>query len=480
MKIKHDIDGKLEVDRSLAMKFPEELALKYNILILGLRGEALVIAMAEYNPIHVDIVKMYFNYRLEVISLDGELIREEIRKLYFLKDSRNLFSDSQEVKDSYIVNLVNNIINKAVELNSTDIHFEPYEDEIRVRYRINGDLKYIYSIDIKDYDSLISRLKIISNLDISEKRLPQEGRVMLNFDRTQLDIRVSVIPSFFGEKVVFRLLNKSNFDFKLESLGVSDGDLEKLMRLIGQPYGMILVTGPAGSGKTTTLYTFLKELNSIKKNIITIEDPVEYSISGINQSQVNLKIGYDFERAFKAILRQDPDLIMIGEIRDSKLAKLSLRAAVTGHLILSTLHTYNSLATIYRLVSMGVEDYLISSAILGIISQRLVKILCPDCKQARRASQTESEILNLDYRPLIYQEGGCSNCVDGFIYRKPIMEILIMDREIRDLIQTSKDINVFEEFIRVKDIETLGHKARELVLAGQITFEEFMEVNLTI
>lgn len=470
----------LKLDLELATKFPKEIAEKYNILIIGVEDGVLKIISDKANYFYKDIVQMYFDYPIEILIGPLNLIRDKIRNIYFIEDNKNLFLDKEEVKDSEIVEIINNIVNKAIYLGASDIHFEPYEEEIRIRYRINGELKFVLNLNKIYYNNLIARLKIISGLDISERRLPQDGRIKLNLSSGNIDIRVSIIPNIFGEKIVFRILDKNKSDFSLSSLGLDKSELSLMENIIRQPYGMVLITGPAGSGKTTTLYTILKELNHMSKNIITIEDPIEYTIHGINQSQVNEKINYSFNSGLKSILRQDPDIIMIGEIRDEELAKLALRSGILGHLIFSTLHTNNSIATIFRLLSMNIEDYLIASGLIAIISQRLVRNLCNKCKISRPIEKNEKKLLKINENIEIFDALGCNFCIDGYSGRRPIMEILKVDDEVRNLIQNSKDIVKFRQTLSGKNISTLFNRAKDLVIAGETSMEEFIKVNMTL
>ena len=287
-------------------------------------------------------------------------------------------------------------IEQAIRMRASDIHIEPSIDDLRIRFRIDGDLNEIMTLPRSNLSPLVTRIKIMGKMNIAEKRIPQDGRLETKVNNKEIDMRISSLPTVYGEKIVIRLLDKSNFNFTKEGLGLSEKNLEKFNKLLVQPYGMILSTGPTGSGKSTTLYTLLKELNVVGKNIITIEDPVEYKLKGINQVTVNRKAGLTFSVGLRSILRQDPDTIMIGEIRDSETAIIAVRAAITGHLVLSTLHTNDSPSTIARLVDMGVEPYLVSSAVIGVVSQRLVKVLCDKCKVPYDARYQEKKVLGFN------------------------------------------------------------------------------------
>ncbi len=327
---------------------------------------------------------------------------------------------------------------------------------------------------------MVSRLKLISKLDISETRLPQDGRLNLNIDQFEVDIRVATIPNIFGEKIVLRILDKNKFNFKLDSIGLGKTSVEALKNIIRQPHGMVLISGPSGSGKTTSLYTIIKELNRVNKNIITIEDPIEYTIEGINQSQVNEKVGYNFELGLKAILRQDPDIIMIGEIREEVVSKLALKSAIFGHLVFSTIHTSSSISTIFRLLSMDIEKYLIATGLISIISQRLVRVLCSECKKKRVVKEEEKPLLKIKETYYIYDAIGCGSCIDGYIGRIPIMEIINIDQDFKELINRSIHIGDYENLVAKKKIRTLEDEARDLVLDGEISIEEFLKVVITL
>ena len=309
-------------------------------------------------------------------------VLEEFQESYTSIDTSEIEeSELIEVTSAPIVKLLNSIIEQAVRERASDIHIEPYADDIRVRFRIDGDLREVMTLSKTSHSAIITRIKIIGKMNIAEKRIPQDGRVESKIAGRDIDMRISTLPTVYGEKTVIRLLDRSNFNFKKESLGFSEKDLNTLNKMISQPYGMLLVTGPTGSGKTTTLYAILQDLNRKEKNIITVEDPVEYKLKGINQVQVNAKAGLTFASGLRSILRQDPDIIMVGEIRDNETAEIAVRAAITGHLVLSTLHTNDSPSTVARLIDMGIESYLVSSALVGVVSQRLVKKLCPKCKE---------------------------------------------------------------------------------------------------
>ncbi len=382
--------------------------------------------------------------------------------------------------DAPIIKLVNQILFQAVKEKASDIHIEPFEKELRVRYRIDGSL-YQKILPPKRYQAaIISRIKIMANLNIAEKRLPQDGRIQIKVGDRAIDIRVSILPVQYGEAVVMRLLDKSKGSFELAKLEMSTRDYELVSNVITRPEGIILVTGPTGSGKTTTLYAILTRLNKPEVKIITVEDPIEYTISGINQVQVRDKIGMTFAAALRSILRQDPDIVLIGEIRDGETAQIATQAALTGHLVLSTLHTNNAPATITRLIDMGVEPFLIADTIICIIAQRLVRRLCNRCKKAYTPLQAVLDRLGISAAEAktitFYEAVGCEDCFDGYTGREGIFEVMAIDDALRRLIMLRSDGSV----IRAKAIElgmiTLAGDGVRRIKEGTTTVEEVLRV----
>ena len=319
-------------------------------------------------------------------------------------------------------------------------------------------------------------------MNIAERRIPQDGRVETKINDKEIDMRISSLPTVYGEKVVIRLLDKSNFNFTKEGLGFSERNLKLFDQILAHPYGMILVTGPTGSGKTTTLYTVLKELNVVDKKVITVEDPVEYKLNGINQVLVNPKTGLTFAAGLRSILRQDPDTIMVGEIRDGDTAEIAIRAAITGHLVLSTLHTNDSPSTVARLVDMGIEPYLVSSAVIGIVSQRLVKVLCSKCKQEYEASYSEKKLLELplEEKVILHKAIGCNSCNGGYRGRAAVHELMLINEGIRRLIDTNATVDKIREKALEDGMTTLFQSALVLALKGDTTFDEVMRVGFTL
>lgn len=386
-----------------------------------------------------------------------------------------------DVANTPIVDLVNKIILVGVKSRASDIHFDPMEDGLKVRIRVDGDLRDHTIIPKESERNVITRIKLISGMNITENRLPQDGAIKGRIDGIDLDMRVSALPTNEGEKVVIRILDYSKSLEGLASLDFSPANLEKVYHMISVPNGIVLVTGATGSGKSTTTYSMLQELNKEHTNIITVEDPIEMNIEGINQVQVNPDIGLDFAAVLRSILRQDPNIILIGEIRDSETAKIAVRASITGHLVLSTIHTNNSLSTIERLLDMDVERYLLSSALEGIISQKLARRLCPHCRKLRETTQFEKEvfkkILDKDV-PEIWEAGKCEHCISGYSGRIAIQEVLLIDEELRSIIG---DENTKKEEIRKivygrNQTATLLQDGLDKVLKGYTTFEEIYKL----
>ena len=380
-----------------------------------------------------------------------------------------------------IVDIVNNIILDAIKKGASDIHFDPYEDGIKVRIRIDGDLHDYSTVPLEMKKNLITRIKIISNMNITESRLPQDGAIKNITNDQDVDLRVSCLPTNLGEKLVIRILDYSMSKGGIETLGFTKGNLELVKKMLSMPNGIILVTGATGSGKSTTVYAMLQKLNTENRNIVTVEDPIEMNIDGINQVSVNYEIGMTFQNALRSILRQDPDIIMIGEIRDTETAKISVRSAITGHLVLSTLHTNDSLNTIERLLDMGVERYLLSSAINGIISQRLTRKLCNHCKRKRNTTPFEKEVfkrvLNLDINE-IYESVGCEKCNGGYSGRLPIHEVLYLDQVAKDALvnELPKEELRKKVFNNHTQNSTMLEDALIKVLMGETTFDELLRV----
>ncbi|MEI8664463.1 type II secretion system ATPase GspE [Pseudoalteromonas sp. B28] len=380
--------------------------------------------------------------------------------------------------DAPIIKLINAMLSEAIKEGASDIHIETFEQELVIRFRVDGVLKEVLKPNRKLASLLVSRIKVMAKLDIAEKRIPQDGRISLRIAGRAVDVRVSTMPSSFGERVVLRLLDKNNARLNLEDLGMTAENRALFSDLISKPHGIILVTGPTGSGKSTTLYAGMSQINSRDRNILTVEDPIEYEITGIGQTQVNAKVDMTFARGLRAILRQDPDVVMVGEIRDLETAQIGVQASLTGHLVMSTLHTNTASGAITRMEDMGVEPFLLSSSLLGVLSQRLVRTLCNTCKEGHTADEHECQLLGTPFesQPTIYRAVGCEECnFNGYRGRTGIHELLVVDETIREMIHNGKGEQSVEKYIR-KRSPSIRQDGCSRVLAGKTTLEEVLRV----
>jgi len=464
-----------EVDPGITKLIPMETALKFQVLPLSRVGSSLTLAMVDpTNVFAMDDIKFMTGFNIEPVVASETALAEAIRKNYgsieeqerqreleaivsFIGEAEqemleveggdettlNLEQLEKAAEEAPVIKLVNYFLTDAVKRGASDIHMEPYETEYRVRYRVDGILQTIMSPPIKLRDAIISRIKIMSRLDISEKRLPQDGRIMVKMikdgKKKALDLRVSVLPTMYGEKIVMRLLDKENLRLDMTKLGFEPESLTKFQRAIFKPYGMVLVTGPTGSGKTNTLYSSIVQLNNPETNIMTAEDPVEYQVPGVNQVQMKEQIGLNFAMALRSFLRQDPNIILVGEIRDFETAEIAIKAALTGHLVLSTLHTNDAPSTISRLMNMGIEPFLVATSVNLICAQRLVRRLCPDCKVLDKVSPQvlmEAGFTPQEARTVrVWKRQGCPNCGNkGYKGRIGLYEVLEVTEELRELI----------------------------------------------
>ncbi len=391
--------------------------------------------------------------------------------------------ETEEVKNAPVVKMVDFLFRNAIEMKASDIHIEPFETEIRIRYRIDGRLQIVNRLTPESLGPLVTRIKILAGLNIAEKRIPQDGRIAVDMGsgRSNIDLRVSILPVVYGEKVVIRVLNTGNNNIKKEQLGMTAENMAKLDRIISNPHGIILVTGPTGSGKSTSLYAVLTELNKENVNIITVEDPVEYTLNGVNQVSVNNKAGLTFASGLRSILRQDPDIVMIGEIRDNETAEIATKAAITGHLVLSTLHTNDAPSSVIRLVDMGIQPYLVATSVVGIMAQRLVRRICPKCEEEYEASEHEKKMLGLDPSiPIKLKRGkGCRLCNNtGYKGRVGIYEIMEVTREHREAIIRGESADVIKDISLKNGMTTLGDECQRLVLEGKTTISEMATITL--
>jgi len=452
-----DLD-QTEPDEDAVKLVPPDVATKFQVVPIKREGRVLTVAMANPDNIFaIDDIKFITGFEVKPVVATETAIKRAIDRLYDSSDSlasimRDMEEDFEIVEeeeedvgleevqaaDSPVVKLVNSLISDAVAKGASDIHIEPYEKTLRVRYRIDGMLHEMMSPPFKMKGAIISRLKIMAELDIAEKRIPQDGRIKIRIGGKPIDLRVSTLPTIYGEKVVMRILDKSNLQIDLTKLGFEEKALARFLNAIESPYGMVLVTGPTGSGKSTTLYSALNRINRPHCNIMTAEDPVEYNLDGINQVNVHEEIGLTFASALKAFLRQDPNIIMVGEIRDLETASIATKAALTGHLVLSTLHTNDAASTINRLIDMGIEPFLVASSVIMIVAQRLVRKLCPKCKQPVKLHPETLKELGIEENPdelTLFEAKGCVHCNDtGYSGRQGLYEVMPISPTIREMI----------------------------------------------
>ena len=458
----------------VAMSDPMDMTAMDDIgIITNLRVEPVV---ATTRSIMLAIDRYYgqaeVNSALEEYAKEKEILLEEEEDIY-----------SEDVNNSPIVQLVKSMIDQAVRQRASDIHIEPMERQVRIRYRIDGALYEKANYNIRLLPAMVARIKIIGGMDISERRKPQDGRITQVVDRREFDIRVSILPTVYGEMVVMRLTSKNALTREKSQLGLRADELKKFDHILSNPHGILLVTGPTGSGKSTTLYTALSELNKEDVNIITVEDPVEANIDGINQVQVNNKANLTFATALRSILRQDPDIIMIGEIRDQETASIAVQASITGHLVVSTLHTNSAASTITRLADMGIEPYLIADSTIGVIAQRLVRRLCPECKKPKKADPEELEMLMLepDADVTVYEPCGCTKCDGtGFRGRIGVYEIMEVTQPLKNIISKHGTAEEIKEKALEEGMNTLRMAATKYVLEGITSVPEMMRVSFDL
>ena len=410
-----------------------------------------------------------------VDTTSDDIIEVESDLLDFIRNSQDLLSNEESAP---VVKLVNSLFFQAIKKGASDIHIETLEKKGEVRLRVNGALKKHLDIDKNITGLVISRIKVISNLDISEKRVPQDGRTQVSISGNTLDIRVSVLPTYHGERVVMRLLMTSESIPTLQTLGFSDDITNDLNRLLTHPHGMILVTGPTGSGKSTTLHACLQHIATPNKNIITVEDPVEYNAENVNQIQVNTKVGLTFAAGLRSILRQDPDIIMVGEIRDAETADIALRSALTGHLMLSTLHTNDATSAISRLMDMGIEDFLLTSTLLGVLAQRLTRKLCTDCKVATPLAPTVLDELSLP-DTVYFKAVGCTECdFTGYKGRQAVGELFVMDDRVKEMMKEGLNDHQIRIEMKRNGMKTIADRLTEMLIAGDTSYEEAIRIGI--
>jgi general secretion pathway protein E/type IV pilus assembly protein PilB len=489
----------VDPDRQLLSLFPARILLKEELLPLKrLNGTVEIATSRLFATQGLDALKTLTGLNLKPVLASSEAIQREMKKRLGVGadtidtlDEEKGFEVVDEnaddtdldnaAEDASIIRFVNQVLKDAIELRASDIHLEPFEDEFRIRYRIDGVLQDVsVPAQLKRFQpAIVSRVKILSHLNIAEKRLPQDGRIKIRLDAAEVDIRVSVIPMLHGEAVVMRLLRQNSTLRGMQELGMDQRELDCFRRVLQMPHGIILVTGPTGSGKTSTLYTALNEINDSVRKIITIEDPVEYQLKGVNQIQVSEKAGLTFARGLRSILRHDPDVILIGEIRDQETAQIAVQASLTGHLVFSTLHTNDAPGALTRLVDMGVEPYLVASSLEAVLAQRLVRVLCKHCKQPDQSPTTQvlKKQLGIPTGTTLYRSVGCRECRNtGFYGRHAIFEWMDSDNEIRQLILKNSSSDQIRDAAQRAGMRTLAEDGWRLVRLGITTVEEVLSV----
>lgn len=495
----------IELDEETVRMIPEDLALKYTVIAVSRTNKVLTVATSDPKNVYVlDAIKFITGCAVKPVVAAESQIKQSLEKFFQnsmareMADLMGAMGDDMEVvqdknddadaasaamaaiDDAPLVKLVNKILMDAIRLRASDIHIEIYEKVMRVRYRVDGTLREVSTLPFKLRHAIISRLKIMSNLDISERRLPQDGRIKLKTHNGRtVDLRVSCLPCIFGEKVVMRILDQSNLQLDLTKLGLHERGLRDLQEALDAPFGMILVTGPTGSGKSTTLYSAMSTINDVGVNIMTAEDPVEYNLHGVNQVQVHSEIGLTFAAALRSFLRQDPDVIMVGEMRDLETAEIGVKAALTGHMVLSTLHTNDAPSTINRLVDMGIEPFLVASSVRLIIAQRLVRKVCPDCATDDHEGKTPAlqRLLKIDdeaWEKLVIKKGkGCDTCGgSGYKGRQGIYEIMPVSSAIKQLIIDRASLDEIREASIANGVLTLRLAALNMLERGLTTAQE--------
>lgn len=454
-------------------------------LLMETLAEVQRVTDVAFNPV-VTSVEGFEEKLTQVYQRDSSEARQLMEDIG--ADNDDFFSLAEELPqnedlleaedDAPIIKLINAMLGEAIKESASDIHIETFEQSLSIRFRVDGVLREVLAPSRKLAPLLVSRVKVMAKLDIAEKRVPQDGRISLRIGGRAVDVRVSTMPSSHGERVVMRLLDKHATRLDLHSLGMTKTNHDGFQKLISRPHGIILVTGPTGSGKSTTLYAGLQELNSSERNILTVEDPIEFDIDGIGQTQVNPKVDMTFARGLRAILRQDPDVVMVGEIRDLETAQIAVQASLTGHLVMSTLHTNTAVGAITRLRDMGIEPFLISSSLLGVLAQRLVRTLCPDCKQAYPADKEQKKLFNIgeSEQLILYKAQGCEACNHkGYRGRTGIHELLMVDDDVQELIHSEVGEQAIEKAIRAKT-PSIRDDGLSKVLQGLTTLEEVMRV----
>jgi len=490
----------LEIEQDAISLFPARILIKEQLLPLRQSVEGVEVATSRlFDPQGLESLKALSGLNIKPVLATSESIQREIKsRLGVGADTIDTLKDDaafqvidegdleetdldQAAGDASIIRFVNQVLSDAIEMRATDIHLEPFENELQIRYRVDGLLLDVpVPNEIKRFQpAIVSRIKILSHLDIAEKRLPQDGRIKLRVKRTEVDVRVSIIPMLHGEAVVMRLLTQDNTVLSLDNLGMGEKERSIFRKILGTPHGIFLVTGPTGSGKTTTLYTALSEINDKIRKIVTVEDPIEYQVRGINQIQVSEKTGLTFSVGLRSILRHDPDVVLVGEIRDQETARIAVQASLTGHLVFSTLHTNDAPSALTRLVDMGVEPYLVASSLEGVMAQRLVRVLCPNCKSEDHSDKAAAlkETFNIPAGVPIFQPVGCAECRNtGFHGRHAVFEMMSLNQKVRQHILQNCSSGELKELAIKDGMTTLSEDGWRLVREGITTPDEVLRV----
>ena len=490
-----DLD-EYQINKDAVWAVPDDIAIEYCVIPLDIANGKMMLATND--PMNFSVIKeieMLSGYEVKTLFATKSAIEKAINDFYkaagydaneALESVNSEYGeeddggDSDSVLDAPIVKYVNTIIQQAVHIGASDIHIEPMKGVTRVRMRVDGELHSESEIKGSAHNAIITRIKIIGGMDIAERRVPQDGRVEFKVDNRSFDLRLSSVPTVLGEKMVIRILGSTGL-YTMDELGLSDHNREMLSEIMQTSFGMLLVCGPTGSGKSTTVYAILNSINTPDVNISTIEDPVEYHVAGISQVQVNTKTGLTFASGLRCFLRQDPDIMMVGEIRDGETATIATRAAITGHLVISTIHTNDAASVISRLINMGVDPFMVSASVIGVISQRLVKKLCPNCKEAYTSTEHDMKVLGLTEPTTLYRKVGCMHCNEtGHRGRRAVHEILRVSSEIRRLVDEGKSSDEIKETAIKQGTITLQEGCKDLVLAGEVSVEEMLRATYII